>query len=341
MRNATGALFSGRQSTGKPVAPDLVTRFVRQNPSGGGYFSAGLLHADRSQMLRQGLLPGGHGRSAGQGVILARVQHAVRRSGRGRAVLGHRDRFQRDGKARLAENLRGEVVPGGRSRVDHVIQTKGPALQQEADRTGEVRDVGRRAVLIGHHAELLSLASKPEHGRHEVAGRAGRRGAVQSAGANDEMLRPPGGESLPFELTPRIDALRGGLVALAIGRPAGRIAAENLVGADLDQRAVQLAADRRQVPNAPGVDRPAEIGLLLRPVDLGIGCRVDQGVRPEIRNGRPYALPIRQVQRRQVQPQSTVAKLPAELAAQLTFRTSDGNPQGVGPVRWGYSSRSA
>ena len=59
------------------------------------------------------------------------------------------------------------------------------------------------------------------------------------------------------------------------------VAAEDVVGAHLDQHGVELPADVDQSSDGFGVDGPADLDFRLGSIDLRVGGRVDDDVRPQ------------------------------------------------------------
>ena len=93
--------------------------------------------------------------------------------------------------------------------------------------------------------------------------------------------------------------------------------AEDIIGADLHQWAIQLAAGAGQVFDGLGVDRPAFYRLALGLIDLGIGGAIDHRRRLEFANVESHGRPVAKIERVDVQPGWPVTELPAQFAAQL------------------------
>ena len=70
------------------------------------------------------------------------------------------------------------------------------------------------------------------------------------------------------------------LVVFAVRPLAIRVASEDVIGADLDQRAIQLLTSGHQIADCQGVDRVAHLRLGVGLIDVGESGTVDHRVGP-------------------------------------------------------------
>src|SRR5262249_18798896 len=97
--------------------------------------------------------------------------------------------------------------------------------------------------------------------------------AVKPTRADHEMPRTQGAHKVfARQLAQPVDAHRSRRIVLGPGNPSLLIEAENVVGAEMHQRATEVAANQGQVAHGPGVD--GESGQWLR---LGLVHKVVRG----------------------------------------------------------------
>ena len=174
-------------------------------------------------------------------------------------------------------------MPRARPVVGGVIGAIRFGLDQQRDLRSQIFGKGRRARLIVHHADRAALGGQPEHGvdkvaaaaRSNVVGFAARAGqAVESAGADDVVLGPGRAQQqLAGQLARPVGAQRVGRVGLYVGRAFGPV--EDVVGADVEQRRADLAADQRHAMDGQRVHRQRLRCVSLDVIHAVIGRAVD------------------------------------------------------------------
>ena len=156
-------------------------------------------------------------------------------------------------------------------------------LDQQRDLRSQIVGKGRRARLIVHHADRAALGGQPEHGVDKVAAaaqpslaaRAGQ--AVESAGADDVVLGPGRAQQqLAGQLARPVGAQRVGRVGLHVGRTLSPI--EDVIGADVEQRRADLAADQRHAMDGQRVHHQRLRRIFLYVIYAVIGRAVDHQV---------------------------------------------------------------
>ena len=165
----------------------------------------------------------------------------------------------------------------GRCRTAHAHTATGAARIRSRHGDQGVGDIGcrrRRTVLVIDDAHFRPRLPQPQHRAHKVLAMR----TIDPRGPDDGMTR----RRCPHRV------LTGGLagaigaqwidrVALAVGA-ARRLAVEHIVGRNMDQRQSRPRAGLRNMRGAVTIDRKGKLRLALRPIDGGIGGRVDDQI---------------------------------------------------------------
>src|SRR4029450_8120227 len=171
----------------------------------------------------------------------------------------------------------GQLVPGARALVGEVVGAVLAGALEGADAVGQVGRVGRAAHLVVDHPEGVALAGQAQDGGDEVAAPDPvHPGGPDHVGAVPDLAHG----LLAGQLGPAVDAGRGRLVvlAVAVGPPVGGGAVEHVVGGQVDQLGVDLAAGQGQVAGADAVGQEGAVGGGPAGGDGGPGGRVHHQV---------------------------------------------------------------
>ena len=131
------------------------------------------------------------------------------------------------------------------------------------------------------------------------------------------------GGPFAFELRAGIDALWRREILLGPGPRIRPDAAEDVIGADLHQRAIEFAARPGQVFDGDRIDRPAFLRLAFGPIDLRVGGAIDDGRGPQFAQSGGHGRTVAEIERVDVHGNSASPELPAQLAAQLPVCSGD------------------
>jgi hypothetical protein len=202
-----------------------------------------------------------------------------------RARLRGGDRGQLDVHAAELEDALGEGKPGALAAAGDVVESVCDAVstlrfEQRDDGVGQVRRRGRGHHLIVDHPHRAGLA-ETDHRLDEVAAlAAGARHSVEPGGADDEVARTEGANQvLARQFRGAVDTDRVGQVFFPVRNAAAAV--EDVVGAEMDQREIELLGQACQVVGAGGVDRERGGRLVLADVHLVVRARIHDGVGPQ------------------------------------------------------------
>src|SRR5262249_31769186 len=147
------------------------------------------------------------------------------------------------------EDRSGEVVPGTRIRVGDVIEAKCASCNYGSDCRCDVHRVARRTDLVRHDAQRLAHSGDAQPSFDEVAAfTPPAPNSIQAARSDDEVAGTDGANQVfAGELTQAVDADRAGGVVFLPGSPPRIFQTKDIVRAEVDERAIQVAADDGQV----------------------------------------------------------------------------------------------
>jgi len=211
---------------------------------------------------------------------------------------------------RSGESLR---LSGQRLRLSgQCLRLHGQRLRCGA---GEHGGRGRRAELIGDHAQRLAFARNPQDGEEEVL--PPRR--IDPAGAEDPVPRAARANRLfTFELACAIDVDRIRGIALRVRLGLGAV--EDVIGGVVDEQRTEPPCFLGEDARRAGIDREGRFALALGAVHGGVGGRVDQDLGLQFAQRRADSLRVGEVEARVVecshlaQRRERALKLPSELA---------------------------
>ena len=128
-------------------------------------------------------------------------------------------------------NSDGEVEPRAHTFVREMVDSRLPymMLDDGEDRPSQVRRVGRCADLVEHHAQLLFLASQPNHRLHKVIAE----GRVEPRRAEDHRLRTCRQQHF-LALVFRSAVRRARSYRIGLAARYMLVAREDVVGADMN-----------------------------------------------------------------------------------------------------------
>ena len=140
-----------------------------------------------------------------------------------------------------------------------MIDAIAPCADEQKNRRGRIRRIGRVAILVTDHTER----AEPVRGRADLGGKVAAARPVEPSHAHDvESIQNRGGQ-LSCGLAAGVDAAGRGLFILAV--EATRLAGEHLVRADLHQFRAAARASFRQIFGAERVDRERVARRVLGP----------------------------------------------------------------------------
>jgi hypothetical protein len=179
-------------------------------------------------------------------------------------------------------------------------------------------------VLIANDSQRPAPFGQTEHRLGEVAKRLALPfDGVQPARANYDVPPPRCGISLRFDLAAGVDPLRAWRVVFS-PRRCSRSIAKDVIGADLNQRAIDFGAQSGHPLDGEGVDRETGFRLSFGPIDVRIRRGVNEG------GGTQSAKPIQElvagdIDIRQIERNPSVAQPAAQFRSQLSGGAGDGD----------------
>jgi hypothetical protein len=137
--------------------------------------------------------------------------------------------------------------------------------------------------VICHHADGLAAFREPEHQLDEIAARGGQPArAKDPGGAHDQrFVQVCLSVQLAGQLGYGIRAQRVGGIVFGVGMAGSAI--EDVVGGEVNQPRVDLAAGQREVAHGQRVDQERRLRLLFGNIHLIVGRRIENDLRVRLR----------------------------------------------------------
>ncbi len=146
---------------------------------------------------------------------------------------------------------------------------------------GEVSGVGGGEDLVIDHSKFRAFFCQPYHGLYEVtAFAAGAGGAKKGGDADDEMfVAEVADEVFAGELGPAVNVGRDRCIKFGVGGGAGLLfAAEDIVGADMDELGADFLCHYCDIAGAEGIYQQGSIRVGLAVIDAVKGGSIDDNV---------------------------------------------------------------
>ena len=146
-------------------------------------------------------------------------------------------------------------------------------IEQGDECHGKVMCPGGTALLVGHHVDFVFRVAQHEHGLYEVLAY----GGVEPCRAHNHVVAATlTNEAFAFCLCAAIHRLWvDGIIDFV--RLVG-IAAEDIVGGDVDKQGIAFQACISQHFGRKGVNQGGQLRLVFGFVDGGVGGAVDAGI---------------------------------------------------------------
>lgn len=260
---------------------------------------------------------------AAKGVVFAAIQHTVKGTwGRG-VPFRCRDRADFGIQAAKTENLVREVEPGRLARVGQVVKAPLFIFEKPDGGARQIRDPGRRAVLVVHDAEVFARGAEFAHRLDEVPRRVRTELPVQATGAQDQVLFVGFlNVLLALEFGHGIHPLGGRFVGFRQGRALFR-AAKYVVRTDVNERKAAFLAGPREIQRAQSVHPAADGRLLFGGVHGGEGSGVQD--RSGFYRVEKFlnCIKVRNITVRQIDRKSAFAEPAGKFGTELAFRAKN------------------
>ena len=168
----------------------------------------------------------------------------------------------------------GKVIPGAYAFVAVVVDAfgGGGGVENGADDICQVAGIGGCAHLVEHHIQARAIGHEAKHGFHEVLTMDG----VEPGRADDDAAAAAVENGLfAREFGATVGTQRAGGHVFGAGGVA--IAAEYIVGGDMDEQSPLCLGGGGQVGGSGGIDEVGYFFIVLCGVHVGIGGAVHNG----------------------------------------------------------------